>query len=170
MRESLEERLAGLSRDVVPSRNLWPAIAREISRRPRHSPWMAVAASTAFACVAAGLVWVGMHARPPATPGDAAAANIEASLREPEDPAYVAARTAVQETFRERLARLDPATRAQIEASLASIHKTRDDLRRALATEPGSPVLEQLLESAWHDEFDLYDDVIRTTQTPFARI
>jgi hypothetical protein len=39
----------------------------------------------------------------------------------------------------------------------------------ALAAQPDSPVLEQLLASALHDEFDLYDDVVRTTQ-PTARI
>ena len=65
---------------------------------------------------------------------------------------------------------LDPPTRAKIEANLAVIHKARDDIRKALATDPDSPVLEQLLESAWHDEFDLYDDVIRTTQPTLARI
>jgi hypothetical protein len=92
------------------------------------------------------------------------------SLDEPHDPGYLAARAGLVDTFRERLAMLDPPTRAKIEANLAVIHQARDDIRKALAADPDSPVLEQLLESAWHDEFDLYDDVIRTTQPTLARI
>ena len=92
------------------------------------------------------------------------------NLDEPNDAGYLAARADLVETFRERLAMLDPATRAKIEANLAVIHKARDDIRKSLAEDPDSPVLEQLLESAWHDEFDLYDDVIRTTQPTLARI
>jgi hypothetical protein len=89
---------------------------------------------------------------------------------EPHDPGFLAARAALQETFSQRLAMLDPTTRAKIEANLEVIHRARTDIRKALAANPGSPVLEQLLESSWHDEFDLYDDVIRTTQPTLARI
>ena len=78
-------------------------------------------------------------------------------------------RTALQQTFRERLALLDPATRAQIEASLAVIHRAREEIRKALGAAPDNPVLEHLLQSTWHDEFDLYDDVVRTTQPTLAR-
>jgi hypothetical protein len=92
------------------------------------------------------------------------------SLDEPHDAGYLAARADLLDTFKQRLAMLDPATRAKIEANLAVIHKARDDIRKSLAEDPDSPVLEQLLESAWHDEFDLYDDVIRTTQPTLARI
>jgi hypothetical protein len=99
-----------------------------------------------------------------------AAAAVAASFEEPHDAGYLAARTALEETFHERLALLDPATRAQIESNLATIRAAREDIARALAKDPESPVLEQLLESAWHDEFDLYDDVVRTTQPTLARI
>jgi hypothetical protein len=93
-----------------------------------------------------------------------------ANLGEPRDPHYLAARAELERTFNQRLAQLDPATRAKIEADLASIRKARDDIRKALAAQPDSPVLEQLLASALHDEFDLYDDVVRTTQPTSARI
>ncbi len=93
-----------------------------------------------------------------------------ANLGEPSDPRYLAARAELERTFNQRLAQLDPATRAKIEADLASIRKARDDIRKALASQPDSPVLEQLLASALHDEFDLYDAVVRTTQPTSARI
>jgi hypothetical protein len=109
------------------------------------------------------------------SPGSPAAgadspAGSAANLGEPSDPRYLAARAELERTFNQRLAQLDPATRAKIEADLASIRKARDDIRKALASQPDSPVLEQLLASALHDEFDLYDAVVRTTQPTSARI
>jgi hypothetical protein len=171
MRETLDERLAKLPRDIVPPRYLWPPITREIARRPRSSPRMmfAAAAAVGFLCLAAGVVWAVLHARA-AAPADASAPSLAITFDEPHDSGFVAARAALQQTFRQRLGMLDPATRAKIEANLAVIHQAREDIRKALAADPNSPVLEQLLESAWHDEFDLYDDVIRTTQPTLARI
>lgn len=192
-RVSLDQELAKLSRDVVPLRDLWPGVVRGIVRAPRtaprfpSSPWMAYAASAAVLCVAAALIWVMVYGHPsmsangPVTAensavrgspaaGTAPAAGLDASFGEPSDPHYLAARAELERTFNQRLTELDPATRAKIEADLASIRKARDDIRKALAAEPDSPVLEQLLASALHDEFDLYDDVVRTTQPTSARI
>jgi hypothetical protein len=192
-RFSLDEGLAKLSRDVSPQRDLWPGVVRGIVREPRSAPrfasapWMAYAATIAGLCVAAALIWVMMYGRPPmsatgpttaANPpaggspaaGAAPPAGLSAGFGEPSDPHYLAARAELERTFNQRLTQLDPATRAKIEADLASIRKARDDIRKALAAEPDSPVLEQLLASALHDELDLYDDVVRTTQPTSARI
>lgn len=192
-RTSLDEELAKLSRDVSPQRDLWPGVVRGIVRTPRSpprfasAPWMAYAASAAALCVAAALVWVTMHGRPPisasgpataansaaggsSAAGTAPAAGLNSSFGEPNDPHYLAARAELERTFNQRLTQLDPTTRAKIEADLAAIRKARDDIRKALAAEPDSPVLEQLLASALHDELDLYDDVVRTTQPTSARI
>jgi hypothetical protein len=167
---TLDEQLAKLASDIVPPRNLWPGIVREILRRPRASPALAFAAAAAVICFAGALAWVVLHGRPGSSGSGVAAAYIGASLAEPRDAGYLAARAALEKTFHERLTLLDPATRAQIETSLASIRAAREDIAKALAAHPESPVLEQLLESAWHDEFDLYDDVVRTTQPTLARI
>ncbi len=106
----------------------------------------------------------------PSTGAGSSAAGSAATFGEPNDPRYLAARAELERTFNQRLGELDPATRAKIEADLASIRKARDDIRKALASQPDSPVLEQLLASALHDEFDLYDAVVRTTQPTSARI
>jgi len=82
---------------------------------------------------------------------------------------YVAARDSLEVSFRERLALLDPATRAKIEASLAVIRRAHEDIRKALANDPASPVLEQLWQSTWHDELDLYDHVVQATQPTMTR-
>jgi len=153
---------------VVPPRNLWPAISREIAQRPRTAPWLAFAAAATVICFAGALAWVVLRDRTVAI--SAPPVDYAASFADPNDPRYVAARDELEQTFRERLALLDPNTRTQIESNLAMIQQAREDIRKALTAQPQSPVLEQLLESAWHDEFDLYDDVVRTTQPTLARI
>ena len=178
--EPLDEALETLPREVEPSRDLWSGIARAIVRTPRAAPglgagpWMAFAASAAALCLAAALLWTVLHGRS-APPGESVADNeaagrAAASFEEPQDARYLATRAALEKTFNERLARLDPATRAKIEADLAAIHQARDDIKKALIAQPDSTILQQLLASSLHDEFDLYDDVIRTTEPTLARI
>ena len=177
LRPSLDAELANLPRDIVPPRNLWPGVRARLQERPRRARAMGFAAAAGIvgACVASGLTWAILHGRPGspmAPPAVRAAANVAvgaASFDEPRNPSYVAARDNLEANFRERLALLDPATRAQIEASLAVIRRAHEDIRKALASDPASPVLEQLWQSTWHDEFDLYDHVVRATQPAMTR-
>ena len=166
--ESLDRLIASLPKEVVPPGNLWPGIAARLSSRTRRAPPMALAAVIAMA--AAGLAsfftWAVLESRTvPRVIQTVAATN---SFEEPRDPKYVLARDALEKTFRERLALLEPATRTKIEASF--IQQAHEDIRRALAADPQSPVLEQLWESTWHDEFDLYDRVVEATQPTMTRI
>jgi hypothetical protein len=177
LQESLDDRLENLPRDIPPARNLWPGIRARLQDKPRRARpmMMAAAAGLAGACVASALTWAVLHGRPASPPtqltarvAPSAAARAPA-FDEPRNPSYVAARDDLEQNFRERLALLDPATRAQIEASLAIIRRAHEDIRNALANDPASPVLEQLLQSTWHDEFDLYDRVVRATQPTMTR-
>jgi hypothetical protein len=168
--DSLDGLIASLPREVVPPGNLWPGIAARLSSRTRRAPPMALAAAIAMA--AAGLAsfftWAVLESRTvPRVIQSVAATN---SFEEPRDPRYVLARDAVEKTFRERLALLEPATRAKVETSLAVIQKAHEDIRKALAADPQSPVLEQLWESTGQEEFDLYDRVVQATQPPMTRI
>jgi hypothetical protein len=168
--ESLDRLIASLPKDVVPPGNLWPGIAARLSSRTRRAPPMALAAVIAMA--AAGLAsfftWAVLESR--TVPRVIQTVAATSSFEEPRDPKYVLARDAMEKTFRERLALLEPATRTKIEASLAVIQKAHEDIRKALAADPQSPVLEQLWESTWHDEFDLYDRVVEATQPTMTRI
>jgi hypothetical protein len=174
--ETLDEELKGLSRDLTPP-DLWPTIERQIEKRPRarRARWLAYAATVVGLCLAGSLAWIAIHSREPEmnTPtlaSQAPSASIASAFAEPRDAAYVVARAAIEKTFNERLALLDQQTRGDIEKNLAKIRSTREDLRAALESDPDSSVLQELLESTWHDEFDLYDDVVRTTQPSLARI
>ena len=169
--EELDRLIASLPRDVAPPGNLWPGVAARLSSRPRRvaSP-MALAAVVAMA--AAGLTsfftWAVLESR--SVPRVIQTVSAAGSFDEPRDPKYVLARDSVEKTFRERLALLEPSTRAKIESSLAVIQKAHEDIRKALASDPQSAVLQQLWESTWHDEFDLYDRVVQATQPSMTRI
>jgi hypothetical protein len=164
--KSLDDLLAELPRDIAPPRHVWNGILRGIVHRHRAAQVIAVAASVACALLATALVWAVLRSGPSAPlPALAARPNF-ADLS---DAKYMATRTVLETTFRERLAQLDPSTRAQVEASLAVIRRAHEDIRRALAAEPANPLLEQLFESTWHDEFDLYDHIVHATQPTLAR-
>ncbi|MEP6549118.1 MAG: hypothetical protein ABJD53_16795 [Gammaproteobacteria bacterium] len=186
--KSLDDALASLSPDIEPSRNLWPGVAGRLERgvrRPRDRPHpllFAAAAGIAGACLASALTWAVLHSRPSTTavpvtaqapalqePAVRATGAHAAAFDEPRNPHYVAARDDLEASFRERLTLLDPATRAKIEASLAVIRHAHEDIRKALASDPASPVLEQLWQSTSHDELDLYEHVVRATQPTMTR-
>jgi hypothetical protein len=177
LRKLLDAELANLPRDIEPPRNLWPGIRARLQERPRRARPVAFAAAAgiAGACVASALTWAILHGRPqlpapqPVARAGASAVVGAASFDEPRNPNYVAARDNLEANFRERLALLDPATRAKIEASLAVIRRAHEDIRKALAGDPASPVLQQLWQSTWHDEFDLYDHVVQATQPTMTR-
>jgi hypothetical protein len=167
--ETLDELLAKLPRDIVVPRNLWPDIERGMKRKPRIWSSLALAASVAIVCMAGALLWAVLHERPAGGSNSTAASSRMVGFDEPSDPAYLAARADLERSFRERLAILDPHTRAEIETSLALIRQAHEEIRKALAAQPADPVLEHLLQSTWHDEFDLYNDVVRGTQPTMLR-
>jgi hypothetical protein len=168
--DSLDRLIANLPRDIVPPGNLWPRVAARLSIRPRHAPPMALAATIALAAAGLASLFTWAVLQGPSVPRVIQTVAATTSFDEPRDPKYLLARDSVEKTFRDRLALLEPATRAKIEASLAVIQKAHEDIRKALAADPQSPVLEQLLQSTWHDEFDLYDRVVRATQPTMTRI
>jgi hypothetical protein len=174
---SLDELLARMPRDIPPSRNLWTDISADIERGPRRIGMWAMAASVAAICLTGGVTLAiihGMATRSPDADTQIARTPVRVPERgpnfdEPRNPAYQAARAELESSFKERLAILDPKTRAKVEASLAVIQQAHEDMRRALEAQPSNPVLEGLLESTWQDEFDLYDDVVRNTQPAMLR-
>jgi hypothetical protein len=168
-RQSLDELLASVAREVEPPSQVWRKIEAGIAHR--RTSWKSVALAASIGCVflAGALVWAVLRSTPASERPMTAAAAHSPSFTEPTDAKYTMTRATLQATFRERVAQLDPETRAQIEASLAVIQRAHEDIRKALASAPSNPVLEQLFESTWHDEIDLYDHVVRATQPNLAR-
>jgi hypothetical protein len=171
-RPDLDALLSTLPREVPVSRDLWPDIAGGIERRSRRLVPLALAASVLAVCASGALFWVAGRGWLPAHTTAAAsrpATGREPSFDEPHNPAFLAARAALEAAYRERLATVDPATRAKIEASLSLIRSAHEQLRLALAAQPADPVLENLFETTLDDEFDLYDSVVRGTQPSIIR-
>jgi hypothetical protein len=169
-RDSLDRVLEDLPRSALPKRDLWPGIAAKIGGKPRRSrSWLLAAASAAAAaCLATLFTWAFLQRN--SVPPLIQAAAVQGAFDEPRDPKFVLARASLEKTYTERLALLKPETRVQIEASLAVIRKAHEDIRQALIADPQSAVLEQMLQSTWHDEFDLYENVVQATQPTLSRI
>jgi hypothetical protein len=182
---SLEEALGSMPRELQPERDLWPGIARRLEqgtgpgavraaggRRPQW-PW-ALAASLGVLALAGALCWSVVQQRTSVelTAQRAAAAGPGSTLVSfgpPRDADYVAARAGLERTFNERLSLLAPITRTRVQADLAVIRKANEDIRAALAQDPASPLLWQLLRSTWQQEIDLYTNVAHTTEPMLRR-
>ena len=192
---SVDDALDSVRRDVPPTRDLWPGIAQQLDERgePRAAPtdldaaraarkrralqvpWpLALAASLAVVSLAAALYWsvqqqhssIGLQARSAAS---AIPANVPVSFGPPQNAAYVAANAALERTFDERIKLLAPATRIRVQADLETIRGANADLRKALAQDPASPLLLQLLHSTWQQEIDLYTSVAQSTEPLLMR-
>jgi hypothetical protein len=167
-RNSLDQLLSELPREAAPQRDLWPAIGTAIGKSRRTRSWlMAGVSAAAAACLATLFTWAVMQRN--SVPSVIQAAAAPSPFDEPRDPKFVLARNELEKTYTERLALLKPETRTKIEASLAVIHKAHEDIRQALIADPQSVALEQMLQSTWHDEFDLYESVVQATQPTESR-
>jgi hypothetical protein len=194
--DSLDAALASVRREVQPTRDLWPGIAREMASRAdsasgapselasarakraaraTRSQWpLALAASVAVMSLAVALYWsvVQQHrsAEAIAKAMAAQAAHIQlVTFGPPQDADYLAAHAALERTFNNRLKLLAPATRARVEADLQIIRRANEDLRSALAHDPASPLLLQLLHSTSQQEIDLYTSVAQSTEPLLMR-
>ncbi len=167
-RDSLDRVLDDLPRSALPKRDLWPGIAAQIGGTPRRSRSWMLAGASAAACLAILCTWAFLQRS--SVPPLIQTAGGQGAFDEPRDPKFVLARNSLEKTYTERLALLKPETRAKIEASLAVIRKAHEDIRQALIADPQSAVLEQMLQSTWHDEFDLYENIVQATQPTLSRI
>jgi len=87
----------------------------------------------------------------------------------PETESFRATRASLEQTYQQRLALLAPATRHRVEQDLATIRAANADIRKALEADPQSAVLNHLLASTLHEEFDLYTAVIRNSAPAVPR-
>jgi hypothetical protein len=150
----LDAKLGALPRGIEPPTDLWPAIARRT-----HAPraWLMNAAAglavTALVVLMAQAAHLGNHSPTSTLLEEGATTPISFTL--PNAARYQAARATMEATFYERLRLLRPDTRTAIEANLQIIRKANDEIRRALESDPSSPLLLQLLTETYQQEFDL---------------
>jgi hypothetical protein len=194
--DSLDEALESVRREVQPTRDLWPGIVEQLvepgrhasgaptdlagaraarSARARRWQWpLALAASLGVVSLVAALYWSVMHQRnagelTAARAVPAAAGHTLVNFGPPLSAEYVAANADLERTFNQRLKLLAPATSARVQADLETIRRANQDLRSALAQDPASPLLLQLLHSTWQQEIDLYTSVAQSTEPLLSR-
>jgi hypothetical protein len=123
--------------------------------------WLAAAAM--IAALAVG-VWIGRTVMPvgpvtnPAarsgtahvTPENGGAEALQAAYLS--DPKYRQQRAALVKSLQEKLASLPPDARAKVISSLATIHKSMQDLEAALGKDPSNALLQELLVNTYQDE------------------
>jgi hypothetical protein len=145
----LDALLARLERNVAPARDLWPDIqARAFGQKLQwRRPWQLAAGIAAFT-LAAGFAWH-LWYRPTSIVSDPAL----------QDVSYLRAEAQLDQSYRAQLERLPPDTRLQVARDLDVIRNARADIRRALASDPSSPLLNDLMATTWQQEIDLYRDV-----------
>lgn len=173
--DPLLARAAELPKDIAPPRDLWPAIAARLTSTPqqagmRASRWpAALAAGFVIASVSALLTWGLMR-----DPGPAAEAGLAAggavTLAAVMPVSYgsnsalgameLAARDQLLIQFRERLDELSPQTREAVVKNLAILQRAADEIGAALAQDPASGLLNELLLGAYRQELQLYSKVV----------
>jgi hypothetical protein len=164
----LDARLRALPTDIAPSRDLWPGIAAGISmpmanteaaaRRPAPRATFAIAAGIAIAALGGLVGWeAARQMRPAAT--TALAEPVEA----PHTAKYLATRELLEASYRQRVTLLAPTTRLRIERDLRTVRQAIADIRAALAADPDSRVLSELLASTSQQELDIYAAVATGT-------
>jgi hypothetical protein len=113
--DSLDRLIANLPKDIAPPANVWPRIASRLSRRPRYATPVTLAAAIAVAAAGVASLFTWAVLQGPSVPRVIQTVAATSAFEEPRDPKYLLARNTVEKTFRERLALLEPATRAKIE-------------------------------------------------------
>ena len=194
---SLDDALESVRREIQPTRDLWPGIVQELgesaermagtptdlasvraarSARAVRMQWpLALAASLGVVSLVAALCWSVIHQRSASelitqAASPAIAGHTLVNFGPPQNDAdYVAANANLERTFNERLKLLAPATRARVQADLETVRRANEDLRSALAHDPASPLLLQLLHSTWQQEIDLYTSVAQSTEPLLMR-
>lgn len=169
--DPLLARASDLPKEVAPPRDLWPGIAARIAepparRRTRAFGWpAALAAAVLVASVSALLTWslMGDQAPPPVAATSAAGTAlvpVNYGTRSGLTAAEIAARDELYARFQGKFAGLKPETRQTILRNIAVIQSAANEIDAALAQDPGSGMLNDLLVGAYKRELQLYSMVV----------
>jgi len=175
---------AELPKEIAPPRDLWPAIAARLTSTPQRTGlralgWPgALAAGFLVASVSALLTWGLMREPEPAV--DASLAAGEATTVAAITPVQYGPNSALGATelatrnqllaqFRQRLDELSPQTRQAVVNNLAIIQRAVNEIDAALAQDPASGLLNELLLGAYKQELQLYSKVVTSGDGPTRR-
>lgn len=139
--------------------------------------WMAAAA--VIAALAVGM-WIGRTVLPTTRPttiavdGGGTTAKVQPTATDGasalqaayiSDPKYREQRAALVKSLEAKLASLPPDSRAKVISSLATIHKSMQDLEAALGKDPSNALLQELLVNTYQDEMRVLTTVHEASET-----
>ena len=171
--DPLLAKAAELPREVEPSHDLWPGIRARLDESPQRARtfgWpMALAAGVVAAAISALLTW-GLMREPAPVTGQVAGTVVAQPEFVPVNygsnsalgAEQLAARDELLVQFRRKLDRLSPQTREAVIANFAVIQRAADEIDAALAQDPASGLLNELLVGAYQQELQLYSKVVAT--------
>jgi hypothetical protein len=171
----LDERLARLSAEIPPARDLWPEIAAQIRHgeqprhaRPRRYSWrfVAAAASVTLVAVFAATLYRGDDAPLPQVGPVGPVAPVASTFGPGHvlGSEYQAARAGLADDLERRLQALPPETRDSVLENLATIRRAADEINAALGSDPANVLLQNQLLAAYQDELTVLANLQRVTE------
>jgi hypothetical protein len=164
--------LGQLAQPMAPPRDLWPAIAAEISKTPaaasqpvKRSSRLQWVAAAAVVCALAVGMWIGRNVLPVGTPQPAPGTASNTGSHEMvsasyvTDPRYLAERATLISGLEKQLKSLPPKSQQKVAASLATIRQSMSDIQAALGRDPGNALLQELLVNTYQDEMRVLSTV-----------
>lgn len=156
--DKLMQSAGELATAISPDRDLWPGIEQAI-KRPQKSRWTPILAQAAAVVLLVGassmVTYTLVKQEPqvievtrPNLAAERAAFNNRTFLGEE----YRLAHGSVYARLNRELDRLSPEARADVERNLAVIRQAIADINQALAQEPDSELLQELLAKAYREE------------------
>jgi hypothetical protein len=180
--DELMARAAKLDTAIKPARDLWPEIERAINAPARRAPsvwnsvWARAAAVVLLVGGSSGITYLAMQGVDDPTPQFV---DTKPLVFQPVSgsfgsqytlgPEYLDARRDLASRVDEKLDTLAPDTRVAVSANLESIRKAIEDINRALAEEPDSVLLQELLLDTYRDELSLMNKVDGITRAAMRR-
>lgn len=172
--DPLLAKAAELPKDIVPQRDLWPAIAARLGQagdapaKPAFRWPLALAAAFLVASVSALLTWSLLRdpqqANPPVIAevptADAGIVPVRYGPNSGISATELAARDALLGEFKSAFATLRPETREAIQNNLAVMQAAADEIDAALAKDPASGMLQGMLAGTYKQELNLYSTVV----------
>ncbi len=138
----------GLPRSIEPGRDFWPAVGARLKQRATRNVqrwrWPSLAAA---AIIVIAVALYRLSARPPVRPSAGGWAEIQAD--------YQHAATDLSQTLARERDRLSPATVAVLERNLAIIDQAIRESQQALARDPASADVRQLVAAAYRQKVEL---------------
>ena len=182
----LDDMAGRLSRDVMPERDLWPAIEASIAGETgsgRHAPlhiplWQRYLAQAAAVVLlvggSSGLTYLAVKGdrnvvSPVAADMPLHAVTASFGGQYTLGPDFQDARRDLEGRLEEELKRLSPAARAEVETNMATIRAAIDEINVALVNEPNNALLQELLLSSYQEELDLMRKVNGITSSVMLR-